>query len=252
MRDERIGDRRVAGLLEHGGLQRQRHALDDRAGLAFVVHAGEVAAQRVGGLAHARAAALEFGEERVAAFGFAPQRAQHVQALDVAAAFPDRIERRLPVQPRQDRFLDVAGAAVALEESILPRLYREAPLNGIWEGSGNVICLDVLRAMHRDPACVPALLAEVADVAAQERRIGAAVQSIETMLREPDALEASARRLTESLAVVLQAALLVRHAPQPIADAFLVARLETTARGVYGTLPPGIDHTLLIDRARAT
>jgi hypothetical protein len=82
----------------------------------------------------------------------------------------------------------------------MPRLYREAPLNGIWEGSGNVICLDVLRAMHRDPDIVDVLLAEIAPVAADDARIATALDRLQQELRAKDSLEVRARRVTEGLA----------------------------------------------------
>jgi putative acyl-CoA dehydrogenase len=187
--------------------------------------------------------------------GFRVARAFDEAGRDAQAAAFSRIgtavakywlNKRAP--PHVVECLECLGGAGYIEESMMPRLYREAPLNGIWEGSGNVICLDVLRAMHRDPACLPALLAEVGDVAAQDRRLGAKLAELQAGMREPDALQVRARWLTEELAVLLSAALLVKHAPTPIADAYIVGRLQGT-RGVYGTLPPGVDLDLLIERA---
>jgi putative acyl-CoA dehydrogenase len=145
--------------------------------------------------------------------------------------------------------LECLGGNGFIEEAPLARLYREAPLNSIWEGSGNVICLDVLRAMHRDPGCVDALLAEVAPVAADEPAVARELDAIKSELSQPDSLEPRARRLTERLALTLQAALLRKHAPTPIADAFMVARLGPDRSPIYGALPGGIDLDLLIDRA---
>jgi putative acyl-CoA dehydrogenase len=145
--------------------------------------------------------------------------------------------------------LESLGGAGYVEESVLPRLYREAPLNGIWEGSGNVICLDVLRAMSREPECLDALFAEVADVCAQEPRVAAAAARVRSELAHGEGLEARARRLTEALALLLEAALLVRHAPAAVADAFLQTRLEGGARSAYGTLPDGVDVARLLERA---
>ena len=146
--------------------------------------------------------------------------------------------------------LECHGGAGYIEESILPRLYREAPLNSIWEGSGNVICLDVLRAMGRDPAVVEAVLAEVEPAARDDRHIASALDRVRGELRDIEQIEARARRFTEGLAKLLQAALLRRYAPQPIADAFVVGRLAQDAGSAYGTLPPGVDLDLLIERAR--
>ena len=144
--------------------------------------------------------------------------------------------------------LECHGGAGYIEESPMPRLYREAPLNSIWEGSGNVICLDVLRAMGRDPGCVEALLAEVIPAAQAEPRIAAVLDGIKKDLAAGD-LEPKARRFTETLAKLWQASLLVQHGPAPIAEAYLRGRLASDAGDAYGTLPPGVDLDLLIERA---
>jgi putative acyl-CoA dehydrogenase len=128
--------------------------------------------------------------------------------------------------------LECIGGNGYVEESGLPRLYRQQPLQSIWEGSGNVQCLDVLRALDREPATADAFLAELE----QPFRADA-----EAALREAD--EAGARRLVERLAVALQGSLLARHAPPPVADAF-AARAGTA----YGTLPPGLGCRSIIDR----
>ena len=145
--------------------------------------------------------------------------------------------------------LECHGGAGYVEESIMPRLYREAPLNSIWEGSGNVICLDVLRAMSRDPAAIEALLAEIQPAAAEDVAIKEGLAAVHRELRNPDDFQLRARRFTESLAKLLQAALLRRHAPTPVADAFIASRLQGDGGAAYGTLPPGVDLTPLIDRA---
>ena len=97
----------------------------------------------------------------------------------------------------------------------MARLYREAPLNGIWEGSGNVICLDVLRAAARSPQSVPAFLDEVRLAKGADRRLDRMVDRLETELRDRDEHEARARRIVEKMAIALQASLLVRHSPLP-------------------------------------
>jgi putative acyl-CoA dehydrogenase len=145
--------------------------------------------------------------------------------------------------------LEAHGGAGYIEESMMPRLYREAPLNSIWEGSGNVICLDVLRAMHRDPRCLETVMAEVEPAARAEPRVAAAADRVRDLLKESASLEPRARQLTESLALLLQAALLVQHAPTAIADAFCAARLEPRGFLAYGTLPDSVDTALLIGRA---
>lgn len=145
--------------------------------------------------------------------------------------------------------LECHGGAGYIEESIMPRLFRESPLNSIWEGSGNVICLDVLRAIHRDPGCFEAFVAEVADAASGDSDIMKKLSTVKATLRDPGSLEPRARRFTEDLALLLQGSLLRKHAPTPVADAFMHARLRTSAGVAYGTLPDGIDENLLIERA---
>ncbi len=147
--------------------------------------------------------------------------------------------------------LECLGGNGYVEDSGLPLLYREAPLNSIWEGSGNVNALDVLRALSREPAAVEAFRAEVALARGADRRLDAAADRVGKALVEAD--EASARRLVESLALVLQGALLVRHAPAAVADAFCASRLaadgEPRSGLALGTLPPGLDTRAVVERA---
>ena len=145
--------------------------------------------------------------------------------------------------------LECLGGAGYIEESMMPRLYREAPLNSIWEGSGNVICLDVLRAIRRDPECLQALLDELQPACQDEPRVADLVADAGAMLSDTDHVELRARQLTQNLAMAMQAALLMKHAPTPVADAFIAARLGGVGVRAYGALPSGIDLDLLIDRA---
>lgn len=145
--------------------------------------------------------------------------------------------------------LECHGGAGYIEESIMPRLFRESPLNSIWEGSGNVICLDVLRAMHRDPGCFDVFVAEVEEAASGDPDISTKLNEVKAMLQDPGSLEPRARRFTEDLALLLQASLLRKHAPTPVADAFVQARLRNSCGIAYGTLPAGIDEATLIERA---
>src|SRR3954468_10536063 len=133
--------------------------------------------------------------------------------------------------------LECLGGNGYVEESILPRLYREAPLNSVWEGSGNVICLDVLRALGKEPQARDALLAELRLARGADRRLDAALDETEARLARPD--EGGARRLVESLATALQASLLVRHAPSAVADAYCATRLTGDHGYSFGTLPSG-------------
>ena len=145
--------------------------------------------------------------------------------------------------------LECHGGPGYIEDSIMPRLYREAPLNGIWEGSGNVMCLDVLRAMHREEAAIPALLAELDAARGANRALDAAVVALKDDLADPEDLELRARGVTERMAVALQGALLVRHAPAATADAFCASRLGPRWSGAYGALPAGVDFDAIIERA---
>ena len=126
----------------------------------------------------------------------------------------------------------------------MPRLYREAPLNSIWEGSGNVICLDILRALDREPAVLEALIHELEQHKGADPRLDEFSQDAESQLtranRSHDA-EAQARRLAEKLALALQAGLLIRHSSPEIAEAFLQSRLSSDHGYTLGTLPSAVD-----------
>jgi putative acyl-CoA dehydrogenase len=166
--------------------------------------------------------------------------------------------KRFPVHAAEA--LECLGGNGYVEESGLPRLYREAPLNSIWEGSGNVTALDVLRALARTAAAADALLAELDAAAGADARLDAAVAGLRQRMAALEAttsLEAQheARRLAGQIAVTLAAALLVRHAPGPVADAFCASRLEPAFPGgpgvPFGALPTGLDLAAIIDRAQA-
>ena len=145
--------------------------------------------------------------------------------------------------------LECLGGPGYIEESPMPRLYREAPLNSIWEGAGNVICLDVLRALHRQPAAAPALLAELEAARGGHGLFDAALDDLKAELADPDNPEIRARRLTERMAVLWQAALLVQYAPGPVADAFCASRLGARWTGSFGTLPAATDFDAILARA---
>ncbi len=158
--------------------------------------------------------------------------------------------------------LECLGGNGFVEESGLPGLYRDAPLNSIWEGSGNVAALDVLRAIVKEPEGLPAFIDECELAAGADRRLddhmartrarvnaifeGAEGASAEQRLYES---QFEARRLVEELAVGLQASLLVRFSPPAVADAFCAARLQGEGGRVYGTLPAGVDAAAIVDRA---
>jgi putative acyl-CoA dehydrogenase len=148
------------------------------------------------------------------------------------------INKRLPAHVCEA--LECHGGSGYVEESVMPRLYRQAPLNGIWEGSGNVICLDALRTMERDPEAVEALFADIEAARGGDRRLDRAIDRLKAGVQDRKDRELRARRIVESLAVLLQAALLVRHGPAPVADAFCASRLDDDWGWTYGTLPPGV------------
>ena len=133
----------------------------------------------------------------------------------------------------------------------MPRLLRESPLNGIWEGSGNVICLDVLRAMVREPDSVDSFREEVLAAAGTDARFDEHCRRLDASARRSADLEARARRIVEVMALALQASLLIRSGSTAVADAFCAGRLDPDGNGlVYGTLPAGVDLGAIIDRAR--
>ena len=145
--------------------------------------------------------------------------------------------------------LECLGGNGYVEESGLPRLYREAPLNSVWEGSGNVNALDVLRALTREPASVEAFFAELDRARGADPRLDDAVIGLKAGLADQDEIEARARRLVERMALVLQGSLLVRHAPAAVADAFCASRLAGDWGHAFGTLPRGVDTGAVLTRA---
>ncbi|MFF4863591.1 acyl-CoA dehydrogenase family protein [Streptomyces sp. NPDC001231] len=137
-----------------------------------------------------------------------------------------------------------------VEESGMPRLVRESPLNSIWEGAGNVQALDVLRALTREPQALDAYLREVGLARGADHRLDAAIKQLLTELAELEGAEARARRLTERLALVLQGALLVRYAPPDVADAFCASRLGGEWGAAFGALPHTLNLAAVVERAR--
>jgi putative acyl-CoA dehydrogenase len=148
--------------------------------------------------------------------------------------------------------LECHGGNGYVEESILPRLYREAPLNSIWEGSGNVNALDVLRAMSREPDSVAAFFGEVEQAKRADQRLDAAVAELKRELSDPAEAEARARRVVERMALVLQASLLIRHGDPAVAAAFCASRLDGHAGHQFGTLAPGPELAGIVARHRPT
>ncbi len=145
--------------------------------------------------------------------------------------------------PHAVEALECLGGNGYVEESPMPRLLRDAPLNGIWEGSGNVIALDVLRALSREPDGLEAFIAECSLALGGNALLDAHLSALPAKI-DPW----TARRAVEELAIAFEASLLVRHAPEFVADAFCEARLGGGGR-VYGTLPSGVDGAAIVARA---
>ncbi|MFC8824550.1 acyl-CoA dehydrogenase family protein [Streptomyces sp. NPDC057137] len=147
--------------------------------------------------------------------------------------------------------LECLGGNGYVEESGMPRLLRESPLNSIWEGSGNVQALDVLRALQREPEALNAFLQEVGKARGADHRLDGAIKDLLTELADLNGIEARARRLVERMALVLQGSLLVRWAPSAVADAFCASRLGGDWGTAFGTLPHSLDLESVVTRARA-
>jgi putative acyl-CoA dehydrogenase len=145
--------------------------------------------------------------------------------------------------------MECIGGGGVMEDSMMPRLFRESPVNAIWEGSGNVQCLDVLRAMQKSPAAVEAFFAEVGRARGADATLDAHVAALGKDLREPGEMEFRARDLVDRMALAIQAALLVEHAPTAVAVAFCRSRLGSAGHHNFGALPRGTDCGAIIARA---
>ncbi|MFD6433192.1 acyl-CoA dehydrogenase family protein [Streptomyces venezuelae] len=186
-------------------------------------------------------------------------------AMRLAAAYDDGSEQeqaflRLAVPaakywvtkrctPLAGEALECLGGNGYVEDSGMPRLLREAPLNSIWEGSGNVQALDVLRALQREPQALNAFLQEVGTARGADHRLDAAIKDLLTELADLDGIEGRGRRLVERMALVLQGSLLVRYAPPEVADAFCASRLGGDWGAAFGTLPHSLDLAAVVKRA---
>ena len=144
--------------------------------------------------------------------------------------------------------LECHGGPGYVEESIMPRLYREAPLNSIWEGSGNVMGLDILRAMSREPEVLTAFIAEVEKARGLDHNLDCSIDLLKQELDDPIEVESRMRMIGELMALTLQGALLAQHGSQAVAEAFCASRLAPRYRGAFGTLPSGLDLDSILDR----
>jgi len=139
------------------------------------------------------------------------------------------------------------GGAGYVEESILPRLYREAPVNSTWEGSGNVQCLDVLRALSKEAGVLEALFEELGD-GHGDGRLAAHIQGLKKAFKDTDDIQYRARQLTEDIALALQAKLLLEAGNADVSDGFIASRLGTAGR-VFGALPRGLNVRGIVARS---
>jgi putative acyl-CoA dehydrogenase len=146
--------------------------------------------------------------------------------------------------------LECLGGNGYVEESGMPRLYREMPVNSAWEGSGNVMCLDVLRALAKQPSSLDAFFDELELARGAEQRLDSHVQRLKDNLSSFDDIQCRARRIVEDMALALQGSLLVRHGAPAVADAFCASRLGGDGGREYGTLPAGTDFEAIITRNR--
>jgi putative acyl-CoA dehydrogenase len=151
--------------------------------------------------------------------------------------------------PHAAEALECLGGNGYVEESGMPRLYREAPLMGIWEGSGNVSALDTLRAMATRPECIEVLFGELAKTAGQDHRLDAHVEALRPQLGDLDTIQYRARTVAEDICLGLQGSLLVRHGHPAVAEAFLATRLGGQWGGAFGTMPTGLDVAPILERA---
>lgn len=145
--------------------------------------------------------------------------------------------------------MECIGGSGVMEDSPFPRLYREAPINAIWEGSGNVQCLDVLRAMQKTPDVVEAFMAELSKARGGHAALDQHVRQLQLELRDGADWEYRSRRVVDAMALAIQAALLVQHAPTAVADAYCTSRLVGSGQRQLGTLPRGADCATIIRRA---
>ncbi|HMM84027.1 acyl-CoA dehydrogenase family protein, partial [Azohydromonas sp.] len=145
--------------------------------------------------------------------------------------------------------MECIGGSGVMEDSPFPRLFRESPVNAIWEGSGNVQCLDVLRAMAKTPDVVQAFFAEVGRARGGSAVLDRHVAALQAELDDLQDVEYRARDLVDRMALAMQAALLVQHAPAAVADAFCASRLASTGHHQVGALPRGVDCGAIIGRA---
>jgi putative acyl-CoA dehydrogenase len=146
--------------------------------------------------------------------------------------------------------MECLGGVGYVEENIMPRLYREAPVNAIWEGSGNVQCLDVLRAMNKEPKVVDAFLTELSSAHGLDKRFDTFLNGLKDEFVDLSTLEYRSRVVVEKLALGLQASTLLKQGNEHVTEGFIASRIHTTAGLNYGTLPVGVNCKAIIERAK--
>ncbi len=182
------------------------------------------------------------------AYDLAPKSPAHkAYARLVSAIGKYWVCKRTPVMVGEA--MECLGGAGYVEESVMPRLYREAPLGSIWEGSGNVMCLDVLRAMKKDPEALTMLREQLTDVHGQHRTYDKFLKTLKNMMGESELHPAQARHLVEYLALALQGSLLIQHAPDNVVDAFCHGRIGKIRGLTFGAGPAITGSSEMIDRA---
>ncbi len=145
--------------------------------------------------------------------------------------------------------MECIGGSGLMEDSIMPRLFRESPVNAVWEGSGNVQGLDLLRVMQKEPEVIQAFFSELNGAAGRNALFDAAVKALKNQLADGQELEFRCRTVLGNMAVTLQAALLIQHSTAETAHAFCASRLGSPAPHLYGELPAGVNCQAIIDRA---
>lgn len=200
---------------------------------------------------------LALESEAALAFSMRIARAQDNAKDDPSAAMFVRLAtavgkywicKRAPAHAYES--MECIGGSAVMENSMMPRLYRDAPVNTIWEGSGNIQCLDVLRVISKEPDSLTAVFTAINQAKGEHKLLDQAIHSLPEIFDHKQSLEYRARQITEHLALTLQAAILVQNGNALISDTFIQARFGNTNGHVYGTLPTGIDCQAIIERAR--
>ncbi len=145
--------------------------------------------------------------------------------------------------------MECIGGSGVMEDCIMPRLFRESPVNAIWEGSGNVQCLDTLRAIHKEPETLEAFFHEASEAKGTDRRFDQFLAQLQNDFADISDFQYRARNLVDRMALAMQASLLIRHSDEAVADAFCASRLQSGGGMNYGNLPPGTGAAAIIKRA---